>query len=92
MSIYSKFEAYEHLEIGLQIGYYVGDPTSERSQIKNGIITDLPECDTFEDDCLPCHCSIEINNGKPECFRYGKRTGIRYVVVNNFLNEEDFKV
>ena len=90
MSIFSTWEAYDHLEIGLEIHYYVGDPMSKI--IAEGIITKLENCDSYNKNCEPCHCQIGINHNPPDCFRYGNDTAIRYIVKSAFIKENEFKL
>lgn len=88
MSIYSTWDAYDHLEIGRKIGYYKGDPIYNK--IADGYITDIIECDNFDDECRPCNVQISIDGKPPECFRYGDKCGIRYVIKKEFIDEDEF--
>jgi len=88
MSIYSSFDAFKHLKIGRRIGYYIGDPIYNK--IADGTITDIEPCDSRSHTCKPCQVMIGIDNELPDCFRWNDLCGIRYVLTNDFIKEDEF--
>ena len=96
MSIYSTFDAYDHLEVGRKIGVYDVSPYGAfaSKNISDGVITELHLCGDFVEDCLPCRYKIRVDNGRLRCMRYADRTAIRYVIVPNvvFIEEGEMEL
>lgn len=99
MPVYATYTAYEHLKVGLTIGYYPNGPWSTK-KLGVGQITELRLCDTGPCDIkdrnlrtvATCRYKIGIDGKKPTCLVYGSRTAIRYIQDKQFLTLEDFKL
>lgn len=88
MKYTNRDDIYENIDIGMKIIYrrYASDG------IREGIVTDIVECDICNDD-NPCHIEIGINGRNPDCFMAKtNKTFILEIRDNDFIEKDEFSI
>lgn len=84
---------YENIDFGMTVGYWKHFLGDESPDIIEGIVTDITECDSFSDCCRPCRFQIAIDHQKPDCYRFGNNTALKYVYEffeSEFFDQKEF--